>query len=154
MKIENGKMKNAMRVAWLLISMMLAIVSAGCSDGSSGGGSGERELLTRYSYNMTSNETYYYVREYHAYYDGNYVYTVHNYIVHFFLKTSSSYKNKTGSELCEIAQSKSITPNSKTTHVVEGDKTHTINVMQSDGTTKQVTMNISDGTSYESWVYK
>lgn len=157
MKTENGKMKTAKkRFGFVMLAILASAVMllAGCSDGDSGGGGSSETLVTRYSYNLTSNENYYYVREYHAYYKGNYVYSVHDYIVHFFLKTSSSYKDKTGSELCSIAANRSYTPKSKTTYVVEGDKTHTINVSQSDDSTIQVTMNIADGTPYESWVYR
>ena len=35
-----------------------------------------------------------------------------------------------------------------------GGKTNTINSSQSDETIKVVTMKISDGTMYESWIYK
>ncbi|MDD5789175.1 MAG: hypothetical protein PUE30_01405 [Spirochaetia bacterium] len=65
--------------------------------------------------------------EYKAYYEGNYVYDVHDFIVHRFLKTSSKYKNKSGSELCEIVKNRRATPNSKKLYIVEGDKTSTIN---------------------------
>lgn len=145
-------MRNFSKIILVSLLLALSLAFASCSDGDGGGDS--RTLVTRYSYNLTANETYYYVREYNAYYEGNYVYDVHDYIVHYFLKTNSKYKDKTGNELCEIVKNRSATPNSKTPYVVEGDKTHTINVSQSDGTTKVITMNISDGTSYESWIYK
>ena len=73
---------------------------------------------------------------------------------HYFLKTSSRYNNKTGTELCNIAKNRSIVPNSKTKDIVEGNKQVTINQTQSDGSTKVITMNIPDGTAYETWIYK
>ena len=145
-------MCNFSKIILTPLIVTLSLIFASCSDGGDGGDS--RTLVTRYGYNLTANENYYRVMEYRAYYEGNYVYDVHDYIVHWFLKTSSKYKNKSGSELCEIVKNRSATPNSKNQSVVEGDKTHTINSSQSDGTIKVVTMKISDGTMYESWVYK
>lgn len=139
------------RKGLLLLLLVFAFLLAGCSDGSGGGKT--PELVTKFSYNLTSNANYYIVREYRAYYNGNYSYTVHEMILHEFLKTAYSFRDKTGSELCEIARSRSYTPVSKTKYVFEGDKTQTINATLSDGTTQKITMSIPDGTAYETWIY-
>lgn len=153
MKTENGNLKIARKAGVFALMMMLIFSLTNCSDGGTAG-STSSELVTRYSYNLTRLEDYYYASEFHAYYQGNYVYTVHDCIFHYFLKTSSRYNNKTGTELCNIAKNRSIVPNSKTKDIVEGNKQVTINQTQSDGSTKVITMNIPDGTAYETWIYK
>lgn len=140
------------RKGLLLLLLVFAFLLAGCSDGNGGGNSSE--LVTKFSYNLTSNANYYIVREYKAEYNGNYSYTVHEMILHEFRNTLYSFQNKTGSELCEIARARSYTPASKTRYVVEGDKTQFINATLSDGTTQKITMSIPDGTAYETWIYK
>lgn len=147
-------MRKALKLGLAVFVMAFATILLGCSDGIGGGGGSSSELVTKYSYNLTSNENYYYVSEFHAYYQGNYVYIVHDCIFHYFLKTNSRYNNKTGAELCDIVKNRNVSPNSKINSVVEGEKQYKINHTQSDGTIKQITMNIPDGTAYESWVYK
>ena len=62
-------------------------------------------VVTRYSYNLSSNDSYYIVREYNCVDIGNSTYRVKNYAVHYFSNSQyGKFYGKTGSELISIVQ--------------------------------------------------
>lgn len=100
-------MKNIKKVIFLFMAFLSLGMFFACSD-SGDDGDGET-LVTKYTYNLTSNANYYIVNEFHCVDKGDNTYDVRTANRHFFKNTSESYKDKTGQELINMVKAKSVT---------------------------------------------
>ena len=150
MKIENEKMKNAMRVAWLLISMMMAVAFAGCSDGSSGGGSSVA-TVTRYGYKLNATASYHRVSKYVAVDNGDNTFDVKEYSMYFFAISNSNYAKRTGAELCDMVRLNTYEPSSSKEYTLDENKDTTITNQNSP--TSKDTFHHYKGETYTVYYY-
>ncbi|MBR1536363.1 MAG: hypothetical protein IJ630_05445 [Treponema sp.] len=99
-------MKNIKKVIFLFMAFLSLGMFFACSDSNDDGG---ETLVTKYTYNLTSNADYYIVNEFHCVDRGENIYDVRTANRHFFKNTSESYKDKTGQELINMVKAKSVT---------------------------------------------
>lgn len=117
-----------------------------CSDSDDDGD----DLVTTYSYNLTSNETYYRVFQYRSIDNGDNTYNVKELSIHNFLKTSETYADCTGSQLCAVVKDGSATPYRSEAYTLSSDKTN----YSDKGKTTQRTYYLPSGLEYEVKYYK
>ena len=143
MKNENMNWNTARRIVLVILGIFSLFMLGACSDGSGEGGS-SRTLVTRYSYNLTRNATYYYVNEFHCYDNGDNTYDVVSASIHYFSKTNDSYKNRTGQELIDMVRTNSVSPSSTKKQIQSQDATRT---STNSTTNVKWTFNIPAGTN-------
>ena len=119
MKIENGKMKNAMRVAWLLISMMMAVAFAGCSGLKNLELSGVETIRVYAFQNCTGLEELFIP-------DSDNTFDVKEYSMYFFAISNSNYAKRTGAELCDMVRLNTYEPSSSKEYTLDENKDTTI----------------------------
>ena len=68
----------------------------------------DEELLTQYMYNMTDNNMFCRVYEFHCIDTGNNTYEVRDYIIHYFLMADSRYELYDGANLRDMIKTRSI----------------------------------------------
>ncbi|MBR4599515.1 MAG: hypothetical protein IKO39_05645 [Treponema sp.] len=149
MKNENMTWNTARRIVLVILGIFSLFMLGACSDGSGEGGS-SRPLVTRYTYNLTSNATYYRVNEFHCYDNEDNTYDVVSLSIHCFSKTNDSYKNRTGQELIDMVRTNSVTSSS----TIEKTSTEASTSTATNSSTNiTLTYNIPAGMNYTIYYY-
>ena len=94
-------MKSIKKYLLLALTVLAVSMFISCSDDS---GDSEESLVTKYMYNLTSNENYYIVDVFFCIDNGNSVFDVRYSNRHFFKNTSENFKDKTGLELIALVK--------------------------------------------------
>lgn len=144
MKNENMNRNTARRIVLVILGIFSLFMLGACSDGSSEGGS-SRTLVTRYSYNLTSNDTYYRVNEFHCYDNGDNTFDVTSATIHYFSKTNEAYKTRTGQEFIDMVKTNSVSPSSTLEQTTTKATTSTAT---NSSTNVTLTFSIPAGTLY------
>ena len=87
--------------------LCLALIFSSCSDGS---GSGAEPTQEYYGYKLNYNDTYHRVLKFVAGSNGDNTYNVVKAYQYFFDTGNSDYKNRTGSQLCDMIVLNARTP--------------------------------------------
>lgn len=97
-------MKNVKKVL-VLLCVLAAIVTAGCS---SGDGDSSEEIVNFTGYSLNYDSSYHRVVKYGAVSLGSNTYDVRELSYYYFSVSNSNYKNRTGSELCDIVRTNAV----------------------------------------------
>ena len=163
-------MKKVGKLIFLVVVALSFGVFVACSDGDEGSsssspessevsqgdkndtetGSSKETLVTKYSYNLTSNNDYYIVHEFHCVDNGDKTYDVREYYRHFFRNTDEAYKGKTGDELIKLVKAKSVTATSTKTGTQQKAVSSTAKNSSGEIT---ATYNIPEGLSFNIYYY-
>ena len=141
-------MKSIKKYLLLALTVLAVSMFISCSDDS---GDSEESLVTKYMYNLTSNENYYIVDVFFCIDNGNNVFDVRYSNRHFFKNTSENFKDKTGLELIALVKSNSLTATSTKTRTQQTDTTATARNSNGEIT---ATYNIPAGMSYTVYYYE
>ena len=142
-------MKNIKKVIFLFMAFLSLGMFFACSD-SGDDGDGET-LVVKYTSNLTSNDDYYIVNEFHCVDKGDNTYDVRTSNRHFFKNTSENYKNKTGQELINMVKAKSVTATNSKTGTQPKDVVQTAT---NAATSVTWTFNIPEGMTYTVYYYE
>lgn len=85
------------------------------------------KTFTSYAYKMDFDDTYHRVTNYIGTDNGDNTYEVCDFTYHYFAKSNANYKDRTGSELCDMVKTGAVTPSSSVSYTLSDDTNHTVN---------------------------
>ena len=138
------------RAIFVMLSMILLVAVTACKQDGEYEEEQSETIVTRYSYNLTANDKYYIVHEYNCVDAGNNSYTVKNYAVHYFSKTETYFKNKTGSDLVWFVKNGTYAPSASKSYTRD---TATKATVTNDSTGVKIYYNMAAGISYTVYQY-
>ena len=144
-------MKKFFKVLFYLMIVSALVLIPSCSDSDDGGTPSDETSVTKYTYNLTSNQNYYIVDEFHCVDNGDNTYDVKTAYRHFFKNTSENYKNKTGQELINLIKTKSVTATTSKSGTQTSAATQPVKNSAGEVTW---TYNIPAGMSYTVYYYE
>lgn len=103
------------------------------------------KTISRYGYTLDYNESYHRVVCYYATNNGDHTYEVCGLSYHYFAKSNANYKDRTGSELCDMISTGAVSPSSSKSYTQANDATPTIKNTSSG---EKDTFNIHKGQEY------
>ena len=134
------------RAIFVMLSMILLVAVTACKQDEE---DEEEQLVTRYSYNLTSNDSYYIVAAYNCVDNGDNTYSAKNYAMHYFYKASSSFKDKSGAKLIYFVRNGIYAPSASKSYTRDTSTKITVN---SSNDTK-IYYELPEGISYTVYWY-
>ena len=139
-------MKNFFKIMMAIFIAVAGFGFASCSDDDE-----SETLVTKYTYNLSRNENYYIVYEYHCVDNGDTTYNVKSGIQHYFNKTKYSAYSSNGGGLIYLVEGKAVTATTSKSYTQS--KATTATAKNSAGEIV-ATFNIPAGMSYTVCYYE